>query len=140
MSMTTSYASIPCLARCANGYQCQRLRQTGQRVCSTHKRACLYGYVDDGADKKEEEKEKEEEEKKKEKEKKETTKKQKTPAVPIQYTVEVFVQNIQGICYFLDTRYPHVYCPESILARDPHPRILGRYRMESNNHFVIEFM
>lgn len=86
-----------CCAKRANGEQCTR-RMLDGTFCGTHSKGAPHGVID-----------------KSELEDQQITEK-----------VEIWMQDIQGISYYID-KNNRVYSPEDIVANKSNPRVIGRW-------------
>lgn len=96
-----------CGAKRANGDQCSRRKQTGCEYCGTHIKGTPHGEVET-----------------------ETVEQKK------QTKIEVFVQEIQGINYYIDTA-GNVYKTEDIISNSKSPAIIAKYNKNSNGEYKI---
>jgi hypothetical protein len=102
--------SIPPLHRCnakrANGEQCTRKRKDGYEYCGTHVKGIPNGSI------------------------------QIDENVKNMHKIDVFVQDINGIAYYLDQNN-NVYKTEDILSNKENPQIVARYVIKENGIFQI---
>ena len=96
-----------CGAKRANGDQCSRRKQTGCEYCGTHIKGTPHGEVEAEAV----------EQKK-------------------QIKIEVFVQEIQGINYYID-KSGNVYKTEDIISNSKNPAIIAKYNKNSSGEYKI---
>jgi hypothetical protein len=96
-----------CEARRANCEQCTRRKKDTCSFCGTHSKGTPHGVVDSAGD-----------------EVKKVTK------------IEVWVKEIKGINYYVDTDY-NVYLPGDILSNVPNPRKIGKCEMSACGAFHI---
>ena len=95
-----------CMAKRANGEQCTRRKKDGACFCGTHIKGTPHGIVDDSN---------------------ESTKQVKK--------VEVWVQEIKGINYYIDAA-KNVYLPEDIIANSKQPRIIGTWELHDSEYSI----
>ena len=95
------------MAKRANGEQCTRRKKDGSCFCGTHIKGTPHGVVDDS------------------KETNTTGKK-----------VEVWVQEIKGINYYIDAE-KNVYLPEDIISNSKRPRVIGTWEKQGDS---IQFL
>jgi len=104
---------IPCQNRCnakrANGEQCTRRRKKECEFCGTHSKGTPHGLV-------------------------------QNDIVESQYNkkVEVFVQDIKGIIYYID-KNKNVYKTQDILEDKDNPQIIGKYEIANGVYTIPEF-
>jgi len=103
--------SIPgenrCNARRANNEQCTRKRKDGHEYCGTHLKGTPNGYLNNNEDEN-----------------------------SVFKKMEVFVQEINGIMYYLD-QFQNVYQPEDIMSSRENPRIIAKYT-KINGQYTIQ--
>ena len=95
-----------CTAKRANGEQCTRRKKDGSCFCGTHIKGTPHGVVDDS---------------------KEPTKQVKK--------VEVWVQEIKGINYYIDAE-KNVYLPEDIISNSKRPRVIGTWEKQGDEYCI----
>ena len=95
-----------CTAKRANGEQCTRRKKDGSCFCGTHIKGTPHGVVDDS---------------------KEPTKQVKK--------VEVWVQEIKGINYYIDAE-KNVYLPEDIISNSKRPRVIGTWEKQGDEYSI----
>lgn len=98
-----------CTAKRASCEQCTRRKKEGHEFCGTHIKGTPHGVVDT------------------QNESKVTTQK-----------VEVWVQEIQGIVYYID-KSNNVYQAEDIMLNKVNPKIIARYVKNDENYSIPEF-
>ena len=95
-----------CMAKRANGEQCTRRKKDGSCFCGTHIKGTPHGVVDDSNDSPKEVKK-----------------------------VEVWVQEIKGINYYIDAE-KNVYLPEDIIANSKRPRVIGTWELNDSEYSI----
>ena len=102
-----------CLAKRANGEQCTRKKKEGCDYCGTHTKGVPCSIMDDekGGDK---------------------------PKLN-QQSVNIWVQNINGIEYFIDGTQ-NVYKHEDVINNSTNPRIIAKYSKSEVGVFSIAFL
>jgi hypothetical protein len=98
-----------CCARRASDEQCTRRRKEGSEYCGTHMKGTPHGIVDA------------------QEEPKNNTQK-----------VEVWVQEIQGIAYYID-KNGNVYQAEDIVSNIMNPKIIAKYVKNGDKFSIPEF-
>jgi len=98
-----------CTAKRASCEQCTRRKKEGHEYCGTHIKGTPHGVVDA------------------QNETKVNTQK-----------VEVWVQEIQGIVYYID-KYNNVYQAEDIMLNKVNPKIIAKYVKNGENYSIPEF-
>lgn len=98
-----------CCAKRASNEQCTRRRKDESEYCGTHMKGTPHGIVDSQA------------------ETKVTTQK-----------VEVWVQDIQGIVYYID-KNNNVYQAEDIICNKINPKIIAKYTKNGEQYSIPEF-
>ncbi len=100
-----------CCAKRASEEQCTRRKKEGYEYCGTHLKGTPHGICDkdDVIDKQQGQK------------------------------VEVWVQDIQGIVYYIDKNY-NVYQAEDIIVNKQNPKIIAKYIKNGDNYFIPEFL
>jgi hypothetical protein len=105
-----------CLAKRANGEQCTRKKKEGCDYCGTHTKGVPCSIMDD--DDHEENGDK--------------------PKLN-QQNVNIWVQNIRGIEYFIDSSQ-NVYKHEDVINNSTNPRIIAKYSKSETGAFSIAFL
>ena len=101
-----------CLAKRANGEQCTRKKKEGCDYCGTHTKGVPCSIIDqDQSD---------------------------TPK-PNQESINIWVQNIKGIEYFIDGS-KNVYKHEDVINNSTNPRIIAKYAKNDIGAFSISFL
>ena len=101
-----------CLAKRANGEQCTRKKKEGCDYCGTHTKGVPCSIMDqDQSD---------------------------TPK-PNQESINIWVQNIKGIEYFIDGS-KNVYKHEDVINNSTNPRIIAKYAKNDIGAFSISFL
>jgi hypothetical protein len=103
-----------CLAKRANGEQCTRKKKEGCDYCGTHTKGVPCSIMDDD---------------------KENGDKLKSN----QQSVNIWVQNIKGIEYFIDSSQ-NVYKHEDVINNSTNPRIIAKYSKSETGAFSIAFL
>ena len=98
-----------CCAKRASAEQCTRRKKNGFEYCGTHLKGTPHGTY-----------ESEENEK------------------PLGQKVEVWVQEIQGIVYYIDKNL-NVYQTEDIYTNKVNPKIIAKYSKNGENYTLIHF-
>jgi hypothetical protein len=98
-----------CCAKRATDEQCTRRRKEGSEYCGTHMKGTPHGIVDN------------------QEEPKNNTQK-----------VEVWVQEIQGIAYYID-KNSNVYQAEDIVSNTMNPKIIAKYVKNGEKYSIPEF-
>ena len=103
--------AIPLIHRCnakrANGEQCTRKRKDGYDFCGTHTKGIPNGSI------------------------------QIDTNIQTTYKIEVIVQNINGIVYYLDQEN-NIYRTEDILSNKENPQVVAKYIKNEDGSFHIE--
>jgi len=103
--------SIPCMHRCnakrANGEQCTRKRKDGYEYCGTHTKGIPNGSI------------------------------QIDLTTQNMHKIEVVVQDINGIAYYLDQN-KNIYRTEDILSNKENPQIIAKCVKKEDGSFHIE--
>jgi len=97
-----------CNARRANGDQCTRRRKEGFNYCGTHTKGTPHGILIDNENQDD----------------------------VIHINVEMWVQDIQGINYYIDT-VGNVYKPEDIIQNKDSPQIIAKWERDANDNYTI---
>ena len=97
-----------CCAKRASGEQCTRRKKETNEYCGTHLKGTPHGVIDNQSDEKI------------------TTKK-----------VEVCVQEIQGIVYYID-KSNNVYQAEDIISNKINPKIIAKYVKNGEQYSIPE--
>jgi len=100
-----------CCAKRASEEQCTRRKKEGYEYCGTHLKGTPHGICDKDA----------------------ATDKQHGQKV------EVWVQDIQGIVYYIDKNY-NVYQAEDIIVNKQNPKVIAKYVKNGENYFIPEFL
>ena len=100
-----------CCAKRANDEQCTRRRKDGSEYCGTHVKGTPHGIVVENAN---------------EQQKNNTHK------------VEVWVQDIQGIVYYIDNSN-NVYDTADIIKNQVNPKIIAKYVKNGETYSIPEF-
>ena len=98
-----------CCAKRASNEQCTRRKKEGSEYCGTHLKGTPHGIIDS------------------QNEQKNTS-----------YKVEVYVQDIQGIVYYID-KNNNVYQAEDIISNKVNPKIIAKYVKNGENYSIPEF-
>jgi len=98
-----------CCAKRANDEQCTRRKKDGCEYCGTHLKGTPHGIVDT----------------------------QQEPANTTQ-KIEVYVQDIQGIIYYID-KNNNVYQAEDVISNKMNPKIIAKYVKDGENYSIPEF-
>jgi len=98
-----------CCAKRATNEQCTRRKKDGCEFCGTHIKGTPHGIIDS------------------QNETKSTTQK-----------VEVWVQEIQGIIYYIDSNN-NVYQAEDIISNKHNPKIIAKYVKTGDHYSIPEF-
>ena len=98
-----------CCAKRASTEQCTRRRKEGYEYCGTHLKGTPHGICQSGDDEK-----------------------------PQGQKIEVWVQDIQGIVYYID-KYFNVYQTEDIYTNKLNPKIIAKYVKDGENYSIPEF-
>ena len=104
---------LRCLAKRANGEQCTRKKKEGCDYCGTHTKGVPCSIMDDQEE-------------------------CNTPKVN-QQSVNIWVQNIKGIEYFIDGSQ-NVYKHEDVINNSANPRIIAKYTKNNSGAFSIAFI
>ena len=96
-----------CTALRANGEQCTRRKKEDEKFCGTHTKGTPHGIMDE-----------------------------KTESVNESKKVEVWVQEIKGINYYIDAD-KNVYMPEDIIQRLQPPRRIGNWEQNEEGEYSI---
>lgn len=97
-----------CTAKRANGDQCTRRKKDGDCFCGTHSKGTPHGEIDTSG----------------QEEKNEFTK------------VEVWVQEIKGINYYIDS-VGNVYKVEDVISNKNNPAIIAQYKVLQDGTYTI---
>ena len=100
-----------CTAKRSNGEQCTRRKKTGHEFCGTHTKGIPHGVC-------------------------EVT---NIILVPTMNKIEVRVQDINGIMYFIDTN-DNVYQTEDVLMEKKNPKIIGRCVKNDDGEFEVMYL
>ena len=99
-----------CCAKRANGEQCTRRKKEGYEYCGTHLKGTPHGICLNGEDDK-----------------------------PQGQKIEVWVQDIQGIVYYID-KNNNVYQAEDIIVNKVKPKIIAKYVKQGDTYSIPEFI
>ena len=100
-----------CIAKIANGAQCTRRKQSEtEQFCGTHIKGQPYG-IESNVDK---------------------TKQQQ----PQTKKIEIWVQEIKGINYYID-KTNNVYKPEDIMSNVDNPSVIAKWALNEANAYII---
>jgi hypothetical protein len=100
-----------CCAKRASEEQCTRRKKEGYEYCGTHLKGTPHGICDKDASSDKQHGQK----------------------------VEVWVQDIQGIVYYIDKNY-NVYQAEDIIVNKQNPKVIAKYVKNGENYFIPEFL
>jgi hypothetical protein len=104
------HLSDRCCAKRASGEQCTRRRKDDEtEYCGTHLKGTPHGTCDIDEDSK-----------------------------PIGQKIEVWVQDIQGIIYYID-KMNNVYQTEDIVSGKPNPKVIAKYVKLGDVYSIPEF-
>jgi len=98
-----------CCAKRANGEQCTRRRKDDCEYCGTHQKGTPHGICESGDAEK-----------------------------PSGQKIEVWVQDIQGIVYYID-KNNNAYQTEDIYTNKVNPKIIAKYVKNGENYSIPEF-
>ena len=98
-----------CTAKRANGEQCTRRKKEGCNFCGTHTKGTPHGILENN---------------------------QATENSKVRVKVEIWVQEIQGINYYIDTNH-NVYRPEDIIQNSDTPQIIGKWLCDNQGKYSI---
>jgi hypothetical protein len=101
-----------CLAKRANGEQCTRKKKEGCDYCGTHTKGVPCNIMDQD---------------------------QSDAPKPNQESINIWVQNIKGIEYFIDGS-KNVYKHEDVINNSTNPRIIAKYAKNDIGAFSISFL
>jgi hypothetical protein len=104
-----------CHAKRANGEQCTRKKKTGCDYCGTHTKGVPSSIMDDSEN-------------------------GSSTAIKVsQQNVNVWVQNIKGIEYFIDSKN-NVYKHEDVIYNTANPQIIAKCSKNESGLYSIEFL
>lgn len=103
------HLSDRCCARRASNEQCTRRKKDGCEYCGTHLKGTPHGICDSGDNDK-----------------------------PQGQKIEVWVQDIQGIVYYID-KNNNVYQAEDIIVNKINPKIIAKYVKHGDVYSIPEF-
>lgn len=103
-----------CHAKRANGEQCTRKKKVGCDYCGTHTKGAPNSIMDDGAN-------------------------DNLAVKTSQQSVNVWVQNIKGIEYFIDANN-NVYKHEDVIENAINPQIIAKCAKNESGQYSIEFL
>jgi hypothetical protein len=95
-----------CCAKRANGEQCTRRKKDEDMFCGTHVKGTPHGHMDE------------------------------VVSDNVQKNVEVFVVEIKGVAYYVDT-IGNIYSPEDVMANKDSPRIISKYSCVDGEYSLI---
>jgi len=98
-----------CCAKRASCEQCTRRKKEGYEYCGTHLKGTPHGICETGDNEK-----------------------------PSGQKIEVWVQDIQGIVYYIDKNF-NVYQTEDIYTYKVNPKIIAKYVKTGDNYSIPEF-
>lgn len=98
-----------CCAKRASCEQCTRRKKEGFEYCGTHLKGTPHGICETGDNEK-----------------------------PSGQKIEVWVQDIQGIVYYIDKNF-NVYQTEDIYTNKVNPKIIAKYVKTGDNYSIPEF-
>jgi hypothetical protein len=104
-----------CLAKRANGEQCTRKKKEGCDYCGTHTKGVPCSIMDD------------------------VNENGDSKLKSNQQSVNIWVQNIKGIEYFIDSSQ-NVYKHEDVINNSTNPRIIAKYSKSESGAFSIAFL
>ena len=99
-----------CCAKRASNEQCTRRKKEGYEYCGTHLKGTPHGICLNGEDDK-----------------------------PQGQKIEVWVQDIQGIVYYID-KNNNVYQAEDIIVNKVNPKIIAKYVKQGDTYSIPEFI
>ena len=105
----TVHLADRCCAKRASTEQCTRRRKEGYEYCGTHLKGTPHGICQSGDNEK-----------------------------PQGQKIEVWVQDIQGIVYYIDKNF-NVYQTEDIYTNKVNPKIIAKYIKVGDNYSIPEF-
>lgn len=105
----TVHLADRCCAKRASTEQCTRRRKEGYEYCGTHLKGTPHGICQSGDNEK-----------------------------PQGQKIEVWVQDIQGIVYYIDKNF-NVYQTEDIYTNKVNPKIIAKYIKNGENYSIPEF-
>jgi len=97
-----------CLAKRANGEQCTRRKKESNEFCGTHIKGTPHGVADKDMN-----------------------------AVSIEKKKEVWVQEINGINYFID-KDNNVYNPSDVINEKINPTIIAKYQCTEGGYSIVD--
>lgn len=100
-----------CCAKRASCEQCTRRKKDGYEYCGTHLKGTPHGICDNNEE----------------------------DVKPQGYKVEVWVQDIQGIVYYID-KNNNVYQAEDIIVNKVNPKIIAKYAKNGEVYSIPEFL
>ena len=103
------HLSDRCCAKRASCEQCTRRKKEGNEYCGTHLKGTPHGVCEPGDNEK-----------------------------PLGQKIEVWVQDIQGIVYYIDKNF-NVYQTEDIYTNKVNPKIIAKYTKMGDNYNIPEF-
>lgn len=100
-----------CMAKRSDGDQCTRRKKSGSVYCGTHIKGIPHGSIENDSS-----------------------------GISIQTDkVEVWVQEIKGICYYLDSNN-NVYQTEDIMGNKKNPKVFSKYIVVEGEYILVETM
>ena len=109
------HLSDRCCAKRANGEQCTRKKKVGCDYCGTHTKGVPSSIMDDSEN-------------------------GSSSAIKVsQQNVNVWVQNIKGIEYFIDAKN-NVYKHEDVIENSANPQIIAKCSKNESGLYSIEFL
>ena len=99
-----------CCAKRANGEQCTRRKKDNCEFCGTHEKGLPYGRIEINEDE---------------------------ICVVKENKVEVWVQDIKGIYYYIDSEN-NIYDSSEVLENYINPKIIGKYFIDKNGNYNID--
>jgi hypothetical protein len=127
------YISDRCIAKRACDEQCSRKKKADSDFCGTHMKGLPYGSVDGNKKQKQDGKGDEKQEKEV------MISDEQEQVIPVYKKVEVWVQDIKGIVYYLD-KEGNVYQTEDIIRNLKNPRIIAKYIKVGDDYSIIDFL
>ena len=96
-----------CCAKRASMEQCTRRKKEGFEYCGTHLKGTTHGIITHNDD------------------------------APTTQKVEVYIQDIQGIIYYIDKTH-NVYKTEDIISNKVNPQVIAKYIKDGENYSIPE--
>ena len=110
-----------CSAKRSNGEQCTRKKKDGCEYCGTHVKGIPHGIVEENDSTIDD-----------------NSKSSSSSSSQITHKIEVWVQDIQGIMYYID-KNGNVYQAEDIVMNKLNPKIIAKYLRVDNQYKIPEF-